>query len=169
MAASRPFLGEADGCAGGKAAKEQGRRSRSGVFFVRPLVCLTSCVSFPTRTHRHTAGVTRQNTGSGEQSPSARSRHRQPAKSVQHTGMANGTATSTAHGMANGTATGTAHGMANGTATGVATSTAHGVANSTATSTAHGVANGTGEPVLWGVGGQHLGLRFVGENEFLLR
>ncbi|XP_064884312.1 NEDD4-like E3 ubiquitin-protein ligase WWP2 isoform X1 [Columba livia] len=90
-----------------------------------------NCFGSRPRTHRHAAGVTRQNTGSGEQSPSARSRHRQPAKSVQHTGMANGTATSTAHGMAN------------GTATGMASSTAHGVANGTATGTAHGMANGT--------------------------
>uniref|UniRef100_A0A672U8T6 E3 ubiquitin-protein ligase n=1 Tax=Strigops habroptila TaxID=2489341 RepID=A0A672U8T6_STRHB len=44
------------------------------------------------RTHRHVAGVARQSTGSGEQSPGARSRHRQQAKSTQHTSMANGVA-----------------------------------------------------------------------------
>lgn len=148
MSVSRPFLGEADGCAGEK----RERRFLCEAPGVSHLLCF-----FPSRTHRHAAGVTRQNTGSGEQSPSARSRHRQPAKSVQHAGMANGTATSTAHSMAN------------GTATGMASSTAHGVANGTATGTAHGMANGTGEHVLWVVGGRHLGLRFLGENEFLLK
>ncbi|KAF2987931.1 hypothetical protein EK904_005136 [Melospiza melodia maxima] len=85
------------------------------------------------RTHRHAAGAARGNAGSGEQSPSARSRHRQQPKSSQHT--------STATSMANGTATSMANGVANGTAT----SMANGVANGTATS----MANGTGFPVTW--------------------
>uniref|UniRef100_A0A8C0IHN7 NEDD4-like E3 ubiquitin-protein ligase WWP2 n=1 Tax=Bubo bubo TaxID=30461 RepID=A0A8C0IHN7_BUBBB len=55
----------------------------------------TNCFGSRPRTHRHAAGVARQNTGSGEQSPSARSRHRQQAKSSLHTGMANGTANGT--------------------------------------------------------------------------
>uniref|UniRef100_A0A8C3V742 E3 ubiquitin-protein ligase n=1 Tax=Catharus ustulatus TaxID=91951 RepID=A0A8C3V742_CATUS len=64
----------------------------------------TNCFGSRPRTHRHAAGTARGNTGSGEQSPSARSRHRQQAKSSQHTStatsMANGTATSTANGTA---------------------------------------------------------------------
>ena len=79
----------------GRSSTRLRQKGRSGVFFVRPVVCLTSHVSFPCRTHRHAAGVARQNTGSGEQSPSARSRHRQQAKSTQHAGMANGTANGT--------------------------------------------------------------------------
>ncbi|KAM6300430.1 NEDD4-like E3 ubiquitin-protein ligase WWP2 [Aegotheles albertisi] len=55
----------------------------------------TNCFGSRPRTHRHAAGVARQNTGSGEQSPSARSRHRQQAKSTQHAGTANGTANGT--------------------------------------------------------------------------
>ncbi|KFP19195.1 NEDD4-like E3 ubiquitin-protein ligase WWP2 [Egretta garzetta] len=55
----------------------------------------TNCFGSRPRTHRHAAGVARQNTGSGEQSPSARSRHRQEAKSTQHASMANGTANGT--------------------------------------------------------------------------
>ncbi|XP_074737748.1 NEDD4-like E3 ubiquitin-protein ligase WWP2 isoform X1 [Strix uralensis] len=55
----------------------------------------TNCFGSRPRTHRHAAGVARQNAGSGEQSPSARSRHRQQAKSSLHTGMANGTANGT--------------------------------------------------------------------------
>uniref|UniRef100_A0A663MSP6 HECT-type E3 ubiquitin transferase n=1 Tax=Athene cunicularia TaxID=194338 RepID=A0A663MSP6_ATHCN len=55
----------------------------------------TNCFGSRPRTHRHAAGAARQNTGSGEQSPSARSRHRQQAKSSQHSGMANGTANGT--------------------------------------------------------------------------
>lgn len=101
---------------------------------MRPEVCLTSYVLFPCRTHRRAAGVARQNTGSGEQSPSSRSRQRQQAKSMQHAGMANGTASSTANGMANGTASS----MANGTA------------------------NGTGDPALVGRGGTELGAASCG-------
>ncbi|XP_051485798.1 NEDD4-like E3 ubiquitin-protein ligase WWP2 isoform X5 [Apus apus] len=47
-------------------------------------------------THRHAAGVARQNTGSGEQSPSARSRHWQQAKGAQHNGTVNGDAAGSA-------------------------------------------------------------------------
>ncbi|NXM39833.1 WWP2 ligase, partial [Gymnorhina tibicen] len=64
----------------------------------------TNCFGSRPRTHRHAAGAARGNTGSGEQSPSARSRHRQQAKSSQHTStatsMANGTATSMVNGDA---------------------------------------------------------------------
>ncbi|KAM9228031.1 NEDD4-like E3 ubiquitin-protein ligase WWP2 [Leptosomus discolor] len=56
---------------------------------------VTNCFGSRPRTHRHASGVARQNTGSGEQSPSARSRHRQQAKSTQHASMANGTANGT--------------------------------------------------------------------------
>ncbi|KAI1235653.1 hypothetical protein IHE44_0002538 [Lamprotornis superbus] len=87
----------------------------------------TNCFGSRPRTHRHVAGAARGNAGSGEQSPSARSRHRQQAKSSQHT--------STATSMANGTATSMANGLANGTATSTA--------NGTATSMANGVVNGT--------------------------
>ncbi|NXN12844.1 WWP2 ligase, partial [Indicator maculatus] len=52
----------------------------------------TNCFGSRARTHRHAAGAARQSSGSGEQSPSSRSRHRQQAKSTQHTSMANGTA-----------------------------------------------------------------------------
>uniref|UniRef100_A0A803VIW6 E3 ubiquitin-protein ligase n=1 Tax=Ficedula albicollis TaxID=59894 RepID=A0A803VIW6_FICAL len=67
----------------------------------------TNCFGSRPRTHRHAAGAARGGTGSGEQSPSARSRHRQQPKSSQHTSTANGTA--------NGTATSVANGVANGT------------------------------------------------------
>ncbi|KAM6353983.1 NEDD4-like E3 ubiquitin-protein ligase WWP2 isoform 3-T3 [Alca torda] len=60
----------------------------------------TNCFGSRPRTHRHAAGVARQNTGSGEQSPSARSRHRQQVKSTQHAGMANGTANGAVNGDA---------------------------------------------------------------------
>ncbi|NWR66576.1 WWP2 ligase, partial [Bucorvus abyssinicus] len=63
----------------------------------------TNCFGSRPRMHRRAAGVVRQNTGSGEQSPSSRSRHRQQAKSTQHAGMANGTASSMVNGTANGT------------------------------------------------------------------
>ncbi|XP_054696887.1 NEDD4-like E3 ubiquitin-protein ligase WWP2 isoform X2 [Grus americana] len=62
----------------------------------------TNCFGSRPRTHRHAAGAARQNAGSGEQSPSARSRHRQQAKSTQHAGMANGTANGTVNGDAAG-------------------------------------------------------------------
>ncbi|XP_010134384.1 PREDICTED: NEDD4-like E3 ubiquitin-protein ligase WWP2, partial [Buceros rhinoceros silvestris] len=84
----------------------------------------TNCFGSRPRTHRRAAGVARQNTGSGEQSPSSRSRNRQQAKNVQHVGMANGTASSTANGMANGTAGSMANGMANGTVNGDAVAAA---------------------------------------------
>ncbi|XP_072729103.1 NEDD4-like E3 ubiquitin-protein ligase WWP2 isoform X1 [Ciconia boyciana] len=64
----------------------------------------TNCFGSRPRTHRHAAGVARQNTGSGEQSASARSRHRQQAKSTQHASMANGTANGTVNGDAAGAA-----------------------------------------------------------------
>ncbi|XP_037265354.1 NEDD4-like E3 ubiquitin-protein ligase WWP2 isoform X2 [Falco rusticolus] len=64
----------------------------------------TNCFGSRPRMHRHAAGAARQNTGSGEQSPSARSRHRQQAKSTQHAGMANGTANGTVNGEAVGAA-----------------------------------------------------------------
>uniref|UniRef100_A0A8C3NN16 E3 ubiquitin-protein ligase n=1 Tax=Cyanoderma ruficeps TaxID=181631 RepID=A0A8C3NN16_9PASS len=105
----------------------------------------TNCFGSRPRTHRHAAGAARGSAGTGEQSPSARSRHRQQGKSSQHTS----TATSMANGMANGTATS----MANGLATNVANGLATNVANGTATSTANGVANGTGDPALVGVPG----------------
>uniref|UniRef100_A0A803VE86 E3 ubiquitin-protein ligase n=1 Tax=Ficedula albicollis TaxID=59894 RepID=A0A803VE86_FICAL len=56
----------------------------------------TNCFGSRPRTHRHAAGAARGGTGSGEQSPSARSRHRQQPKSSQHTSTANGTANGTA-------------------------------------------------------------------------
>uniref|UniRef100_A0A803VHP0 E3 ubiquitin-protein ligase n=1 Tax=Ficedula albicollis TaxID=59894 RepID=A0A803VHP0_FICAL len=71
----------------------------SGIFHA---VSLTCCAPFPHRTHRHAAGAARGGTGSGEQSPSARSRHRQQPKSSQHTSTANGTANGTATSVANG-------------------------------------------------------------------
>lgn len=122
----------------GGSSRRPGQKDRSGVFHV---MSVTSCVPFPCRTHRHAAGAARGNTGNGEQSPSARSRHRQQAKSSQHT--------STAASMANGTATS----MANGIATGTATSTANGMA----TGMANGVANGTGDPALVRGGGRAWG------------
>ncbi|KAM6250926.1 NEDD4-like E3 ubiquitin-protein ligase WWP2 [Spheniscus humboldti] len=64
----------------------------------------TNCFGSRPRTHRHAGGVARQNTGSGEQSPSTRSRHRQQAKSTQHASMANGTANGTVNGDAAGAA-----------------------------------------------------------------
>ncbi|XP_065517316.1 NEDD4-like E3 ubiquitin-protein ligase WWP2 isoform X1 [Lathamus discolor] len=65
-----------------------------------------NCFGSRPRTHRHVAGVARQNVGSGEQSPGARSRHRQQAKGTQHTSVANGMA----NGMVNGTVNGDAMG-----------------------------------------------------------
>ncbi|XP_051485793.1 NEDD4-like E3 ubiquitin-protein ligase WWP2 isoform X1 [Apus apus] len=56
----------------------------------------TNCFGSRPRTHRHAAGVARQNTGSGEQSPSARSRHWQQAKGAQHNGTVNGDAAGSA-------------------------------------------------------------------------
>ncbi|NXE14099.1 WWP2 ligase, partial [Lophotis ruficrista] len=64
----------------------------------------TNCFGSRARTHRLATGAGRQNAGSGEQSPSARSRHRQQAKSAQHVGMANGTANGTVNGDAAGAA-----------------------------------------------------------------
>ncbi|XP_066050940.1 NEDD4-like E3 ubiquitin-protein ligase WWP2 isoform X3 [Chamaea fasciata] len=106
----------------------------------------TNCFGSRPRTHRHAAGAAWGNAGTGEQSPSARSRHRQQAKSSQHTSTATSTANSTAANMANGMATSmansTATNMANGMANGTATSTATSMANGTATSMANGTANG---------------------------
>uniref|UniRef100_A0A8C9EGJ3 E3 ubiquitin-protein ligase n=1 Tax=Pavo cristatus TaxID=9049 RepID=A0A8C9EGJ3_PAVCR len=58
----------------------------------------TNCFGSRSRTHRLAAGASRQGAGSGEQSPNARSRHRQPPKSPTPTSMANGTASSTVNG-----------------------------------------------------------------------
>ncbi|KFV87523.1 NEDD4-like E3 ubiquitin-protein ligase WWP2, partial [Struthio camelus australis] len=64
----------------------------------------TNCFGSRSRTHRHSAGAARQNTGSGEQSPSARNRHRLQAKSQNHAGMTNGTANGTVNGDSAGAA-----------------------------------------------------------------
>ncbi|NWT21615.1 WWP2 ligase, partial [Vireo altiloquus] len=85
----------------------------------------TNCFGSRPRTHRHAAGAARGTAGSGEQSPSARSRHRQQPKSSQHTS----TATSMANGIATGTATSTATSTANGVATGMANGVANGAVN----------------------------------------
>nr|XP_013815263.1 PREDICTED: NEDD4-like E3 ubiquitin-protein ligase WWP2 [Apteryx mantelli mantelli] len=58
----------------------------------------TNCFGSRSRTHRHSAGVARQNTGNGEQSPSTRNRHWLQAKSQNHAGMTNGTANGTVNG-----------------------------------------------------------------------
>ncbi|POI35136.1 hypothetical protein CIB84_001112 [Bambusicola thoracicus] len=61
----------------------------------------SECFTFPIAfclTHRLAAGASRQGAGSGEQSPNARSRHRQPPKSPTPSSMANGTASSTVNG-----------------------------------------------------------------------
>ncbi|NP_001034349.2 NEDD4-like E3 ubiquitin-protein ligase WWP2 isoform X1 [Gallus gallus] len=59
----------------------------------------TNCFGSRSRTHRLAAGASRQGAGSGEQSPNARSRHRQPPKSLTpSSSMANGTASSTVNG-----------------------------------------------------------------------
>lgn len=79
---------------GEKQRTEEPKRQGKGVS-LWPVLCLSSPALFPCRTHRHAAGVARQSSGSGEQSPSTRSRHRQQAKSTQHTSMANGTANGT--------------------------------------------------------------------------
>ncbi|XP_027702946.1 NEDD4-like E3 ubiquitin-protein ligase WWP2 isoform X2 [Vombatus ursinus] len=50
----------------------------------------TNCFGGRSRTHRHTVGPTRA-TANVEQSPNSRNRHRQPAKSQNHSGLANGT------------------------------------------------------------------------------
>ncbi|XP_050572631.1 NEDD4-like E3 ubiquitin-protein ligase WWP2, partial [Cygnus atratus] len=64
----------------------------------------TNCFGSRSRTHRHAAAAARQGAGSGEQSPSARSRHRQPAKSQAPTSAMNGTANGTVNGDVTGAA-----------------------------------------------------------------
>uniref|UniRef100_A0A8C9N417 E3 ubiquitin-protein ligase n=1 Tax=Serinus canaria TaxID=9135 RepID=A0A8C9N417_SERCA len=139
-----------DGSAGSEGSQVPGRDPSSTAVATegRHQPPSTNCFGSRPRTHRHVAGAARGNTGSGEQSPSARSRHRQQAKSSQHT--------STATSMANGVATSTANGTA--------TSMANSVANGTATS----MANGTGEQRSWEVGAELRDIRW-GENESLLR
>ncbi|NXA35030.1 WWP2 ligase, partial [Eudromia elegans] len=66
----------------------------------------TNCFGSRSRTHRHSAGVARQNSGSGEQSPGARTRHRGQAKSQSPAGVTNGTASGTVNGDSTGTADG---------------------------------------------------------------
>ncbi|XP_063266635.1 NEDD4-like E3 ubiquitin-protein ligase WWP2 isoform X2 [Prinia subflava] len=129
--------GVPDGSAGSEGSQVPGRDPSSSAVGTegRQQPPSTNCFGSRARTHRHAAGAARGGTGAGEQSPSARSRHRQQAKSSQHTSTATSTATTMANGMANGMATTMANGMANGTATTVA--------NGTATSMANGVANGT--------------------------
>ncbi|XP_001367042.1 NEDD4-like E3 ubiquitin-protein ligase WWP2 isoform X1 [Monodelphis domestica] len=51
----------------------------------------TNCFGGRSRTHRHPVGPTRTTTTNSEQSPNSRNRHRQPAKSQNHSGLANGT------------------------------------------------------------------------------
>uniref|UniRef100_A0A8C9N3F6 E3 ubiquitin-protein ligase n=1 Tax=Serinus canaria TaxID=9135 RepID=A0A8C9N3F6_SERCA len=93
-----------DGSAGSEGSQVPGRDPSSTAVATegRHQPPSTNCFGSRPRTHRHVAGAARGNTGSGEQSPSARSRHRQQAKSSQHTStatsMANGVATSTANG-----------------------------------------------------------------------
>uniref|UniRef100_A0A8C9N294 E3 ubiquitin-protein ligase n=1 Tax=Serinus canaria TaxID=9135 RepID=A0A8C9N294_SERCA len=95
-----------DGSAGSEGSQVPGRDPSSTAVATegRHQPPSTNCFGSRPRTHRHVAGAARGNTGSGEQSPSARSRHRQQAKSSQHTStatsMANGVATSTANGTA---------------------------------------------------------------------
>uniref|UniRef100_A0A8C9N3Q5 HECT-type E3 ubiquitin transferase n=1 Tax=Serinus canaria TaxID=9135 RepID=A0A8C9N3Q5_SERCA len=90
-----------DGSAGSEGSQVPGRDPSSTAVATegRHQPPSTNCFGSRPRTHRHVAGAARGNTGSGEQSPSARSRHRQQAKSSQHTStatsMANGVATST--------------------------------------------------------------------------
>uniref|UniRef100_A0A8C3MP93 E3 ubiquitin-protein ligase n=1 Tax=Geospiza parvula TaxID=87175 RepID=A0A8C3MP93_GEOPR len=121
-----------DGSAGSEGSQGPGRDPSSTAVGTegRHQPPSTNCFGNRPRTHRHAAGAARGNAGSGEQSPSARSRHRQQTKSSQHTS----TATSMANGVANGVATSTANGVANGTATSTA--------NGTATSMANGTVNG---------------------------
>uniref|UniRef100_A0A8C8ZN49 E3 ubiquitin-protein ligase n=1 Tax=Prolemur simus TaxID=1328070 RepID=A0A8C8ZN49_PROSS len=51
----------------------------------------TNCFGGRSRTHRHSGGSARTTTATGEQSPGARNRHRQPSKNSSHSGLANGT------------------------------------------------------------------------------
>ncbi|RMC09397.1 hypothetical protein DUI87_14405 [Hirundo rustica rustica] len=120
-----------DGSAGSEGSQVPGRDPSSPAVATegRHQPPSTNCFGSRPRTHRHAAGAARGNAGSGEQSPSARSRHRQQPKSSQHTSVANGTATSTANGVAT------------STANGVATSTANGVANGTVPGDAAGAAD----------------------------
>ncbi|NXE54575.1 WWP2 ligase, partial [Casuarius casuarius] len=64
----------------------------------------TNCFGSRSRTHRHSAGAARQNTGSGEQSPGTRNRHRLQAKSQNHAGMTNGTVNGAVNGDSAGAA-----------------------------------------------------------------
>uniref|UniRef100_A0A2K6E5N7 E3 ubiquitin-protein ligase n=4 Tax=Cercopithecinae TaxID=9528 RepID=A0A2K6E5N7_MACNE len=51
----------------------------------------TNCFGGRSRTHRHSGAAPRTTPATGEQSPGARSRHRQPVKNSGHSGLANGT------------------------------------------------------------------------------
>ncbi|XP_006860264.1 PREDICTED: NEDD4-like E3 ubiquitin-protein ligase WWP2 [Chrysochloris asiatica] len=51
----------------------------------------TNCFGGRSRTHRHSGGSARTTTGSSEQSPCTRNRHRQPVKNPSHSGLPNGT------------------------------------------------------------------------------
>ncbi|PNJ61577.1 NEDD4-like E3 ubiquitin-protein ligase WWP2 isoform X3 [Pongo abelii] len=51
----------------------------------------TNCFGGRSRTHRHSGASARTTPATGEQSPGARSRHRQPVKNSGHSGLANGT------------------------------------------------------------------------------
>lgn len=51
----------------------------------------TNCFGGRSRTHRHSGGSARTATATGEQSPGARNRHRQPVKNPSSSGLANGT------------------------------------------------------------------------------
>uniref|UniRef100_A0A8B9NR65 E3 ubiquitin-protein ligase n=1 Tax=Apteryx owenii TaxID=8824 RepID=A0A8B9NR65_APTOW len=93
----------------------------------------TNCFGSRSRTHRHSAGVARQNTGNGEQSPSTRNRHRLQAKSQNHAGMTNGTA----NGAVNGDSADAADGEEERPAAGV-----------TSPTTAASVADGSVAPAL---------------------
>nr|KAF6412285.1 WW domain containing E3 ubiquitin protein ligase 2 [Rousettus aegyptiacus] len=75
--ASQPPLRESGGTAG---APENRHQSPS-----------TNCFGGRSRTHRHSSGSARTTTATGEQSPGASNRHRQPVKNASHSGLANGT------------------------------------------------------------------------------
>ncbi|KAJ7415892.1 NEDD4-like E3 ubiquitin-protein ligase WWP2 [Willisornis vidua] len=107
-----------DGSAGTDGAQVPGRDPTSTGTEGRHQPPSTNCFGSRPRTHRHMAGGARGNSGSGEQSPSARSRHRQQAKGTQHASMANGTANGTASSTASGTASSVANGAVNGTVNG---------------------------------------------------
>uniref|UniRef100_A0A8B9SV62 E3 ubiquitin-protein ligase n=1 Tax=Anas platyrhynchos TaxID=8839 RepID=A0A8B9SV62_ANAPL len=100
----------------------------------------TNCFGSRSRTHRHTAAAARQGAGSGEQSPSTRSRHRQPAKSQAPGSTMNGTA----NGTVNGDVTGAADVEEERPAAGATTTTP--VAPSTADGPAAPALSSSGEP-----------------------